>query len=206
MAQVCREQSVRCLSVRAISDDVASDLPPEVLTLLGPTGTTRLGAALGAIFKRPESVRDMWKLRAIGPFRRRPPGDVSRWHRDPALQFAALDLRPSRPTTVGRLANKNVERSTCVPGSSPRSNYGYLREHPCEVAVLPMGATEPHNLHLPYGTDIFEAEAIAGRACEAAFNAGAARDHAARRPLRHRHESARLSRWRSTSTRRLSRR
>ena len=54
-------------------------------------------------------------------------------------------------------------------------NYGYLREHPCEVAVLPMGATEPHNLHLPYGTDIFEAEAIAGRACEAAFKHGAAR-------------------------------
>ena len=52
------------------------------------------------------------------------------------------------------------------------TNYGYLREHPCEVAVLPMGATEPHNLHLPYGTDIFEAETIAGRACEAAFSRG----------------------------------
>jgi creatinine amidohydrolase len=52
-------------------------------------------------------------------------------------------------------------------------NYGYLRDHPCEVAVLPMGATEPHNLHLPYGTDIFEAETIAGRSCEAAFNRGA---------------------------------
>ncbi len=63
VAQVCREQGVRCLSVRAISDDVSNDLPPEVLSLLGPTGTTRLGAAMGAIFNRPESVRDMWKLR-----------------------------------------------------------------------------------------------------------------------------------------------
>src|SRR6202045_3011727 len=53
-------------------------------------------------------------------------------------------------------------------------NYGYVREHPCQVAVLPLGATEPHNLHLPYGTDIFEAETIAGRACEAAFHRGAA--------------------------------
>jgi creatinine amidohydrolase len=53
-------------------------------------------------------------------------------------------------------------------------NYGYLREHPCQVAVLPLGATEPHNLHLPYGTDIFEAETIASRACEAAFHRGAA--------------------------------
>ena len=33
------------------------------------------------------------------------------------------------------------------------TNYGYVKEHPYEVAVLPLGATEPHNLHLPYGTD-----------------------------------------------------
>jgi len=52
-------------------------------------------------------------------------------------------------------------------------NYGYVREHPYEVAVLPMGATEPHNLHLPYGTDTYESEAIAGRSCEAAFKQGA---------------------------------
>lgn len=52
-------------------------------------------------------------------------------------------------------------------------NYGYVKDHPCEVAVLPMGATEPHNLHMPYGTDTYEAEAIAGRACEKAFNEGA---------------------------------
>lgn len=52
-------------------------------------------------------------------------------------------------------------------------NYGYVKEHPYEVAVLPMGATEPHNLHLPYGTDLFEAGEIAGRACEAAYRRGA---------------------------------
>jgi len=52
-------------------------------------------------------------------------------------------------------------------------NYGYVKEHPYTVAVLPMGATEPHNLHLPYGTDTYEVEAIAHRACEAAFNKGA---------------------------------
>lgn len=63
VAQVCRERSVRFLSVRAISDDLSGDLPPEVLSLVGATGTTRLGSALGAIFKRPDSVRDMWKLR-----------------------------------------------------------------------------------------------------------------------------------------------
>jgi creatinine amidohydrolase len=53
-------------------------------------------------------------------------------------------------------------------------NYGYLREHPVQVAVLPLGATEPHNLHLPYGTDIFEAETIGSHVCEAAYRRGAA--------------------------------
>jgi len=52
-------------------------------------------------------------------------------------------------------------------------NYGYLKENPCEVAVLPMGATEPHNLHLPYGTDTFEATEIASRSCETAWKQGA---------------------------------
>jgi adenosylhomocysteine nucleosidase len=63
VAQVCQQRGIRCLAVRAISDDLSDDLPPEVLTLVGPTGTTRFGAALGAIFRRPESVKDMWKLR-----------------------------------------------------------------------------------------------------------------------------------------------
>ena len=36
------------------------------------------------------------------------------------------------------------------------TNYAYTKANPYEVAVLPLGATEPHNLHLPYGTDLFE--------------------------------------------------
>ncbi len=52
-------------------------------------------------------------------------------------------------------------------------NYGYVKEHPYEVAVLPMGATEPHNLHLPYGTDTLESEAIGSRVCEEAHRRGA---------------------------------
>lgn len=53
------------------------------------------------------------------------------------------------------------------------ANYGYIKDHPCEVAVLPMGATEPHNLHLPYGTDTLEVETLAERACEKAAHAQA---------------------------------
>jgi creatinine amidohydrolase len=48
-----------------------------------------------------------------------------------------------------------------------------IREQRWEVAVLPFGATEPHNLHMPYGTDNFEVEAIGHRACQRAYEAGA---------------------------------
>lgn len=53
------------------------------------------------------------------------------------------------------------------------TNYDFVKQCEYEVAVLPMGATEPHNLHLPYGTDSFEAEAVGSRVCEAAWNRGA---------------------------------
>lgn len=52
-------------------------------------------------------------------------------------------------------------------------NYGHVKEQKYEVAVLPFAATEPHNLHLPYGTDTFEANAIGERACQAAYERGA---------------------------------
>src|SRR3974377_1865800 len=52
--------------------------------------------------------------------------------------------------------------------------YGQVKANPpYEVAVLPLGATEPHNLHLPYGTDTFQVETIAGRACAMATQQGA---------------------------------
>lgn len=53
------------------------------------------------------------------------------------------------------------------------TNYGFTKEHAYDVAVLPFGATEPHNLHLPYGTDILEAEIIGEHLCAAAHQAGA---------------------------------
>ena len=42
-----------------------------------------------------------------------------------------------------------------------------------EVAVLPWGATEPHNYHLPYGTDTFETEYIAAESARTAWEQGA---------------------------------
>ncbi len=52
-------------------------------------------------------------------------------------------------------------------------NYGVVKLQSYEVAVLPLAATEPHNLHLPYGTDIYEADLVGEKICEAAWNRGA---------------------------------
>ena len=51
--------------------------------------------------------------------------------------------------------------------------HAFVRRERWQVAVLPFGATEPHNLHMPYGTDNFEVQAIGERACEKAYQAGA---------------------------------
>src|SRR6185503_2192396 len=48
-----------------------------------------------------------------------------------------------------------------------------VRDTRYEVAVLPWGATEAHNLHLPYSTDNVETEEIAARAAERAWQQGA---------------------------------
>ncbi len=50
---------------------------------------------------------------------------------------------------------------------------GDVRENLPEVAVLPLGATEPHNLHLPYGMDTLETDLIGDRICEKAHTLGA---------------------------------
>lgn len=63
VAQVGVETSTRFMSVRAISDDLSEDLPPEILSIIGSTGSMRVGAALGALWKRPSSAKDMWRLR-----------------------------------------------------------------------------------------------------------------------------------------------
>lgn len=52
-------------------------------------------------------------------------------------------------------------------------NYGTVRAEKYEVAVLPIGACEPHNLHLPYGTDALHTEAVCDRICKAAAAEGA---------------------------------
>ncbi|MCE9554476.1 MAG: creatininase family protein [Planctomycetes bacterium] len=53
------------------------------------------------------------------------------------------------------------------------ANYRQLLDSRPNVAVLPWGATEAHNYHLPYGTDVLEATALAERAAALAVKRGA---------------------------------
>lgn len=53
------------------------------------------------------------------------------------------------------------------------TNWKTLKEQKVEVAVLPWAATEAHNYHLPYATDIIEADAIAAEAGRIAWEKGA---------------------------------
>ena len=53
------------------------------------------------------------------------------------------------------------------------TNWKVLKDAQCELAVLPWGATEAHNYHLPYGTDVIEAEHLAAAAAKLAWEKGA---------------------------------
>jgi creatinine amidohydrolase len=53
------------------------------------------------------------------------------------------------------------------------ANHRQLTAAPPAVAVLPWGATEAHNWHLPYGTDVIEATHVAERAAAIAYERAA---------------------------------
>lgn len=50
------------------------------------------------------------------------------------------------------------------------SNWKDLKEQAVDLAVLPWGATEAHNYHLPYGTDNYQVEALAAEAGRLAWD------------------------------------
>jgi creatinine amidohydrolase len=52
------------------------------------------------------------------------------------------------------------------------TNWKTIKDASVEVAVLPWGACEAHNYHLPYGTDIIEAEHIAAESARMAWERG----------------------------------
>ena len=53
------------------------------------------------------------------------------------------------------------------------STWRTVESTPYEVAVLPWGATEAHNFHLPYATDTIQCDALAAESARLAWEAGA---------------------------------
>jgi creatinine amidohydrolase len=69
--------------------------------------------------------------------------------------FAPIRRRRSKMIREWELASTNLRR---------------IRRRRYEVAVIPVGATEAHNLHLPEGQDLFMVEAIARESCRRAWS------------------------------------
>lgn len=52
-------------------------------------------------------------------------------------------------------------------------NYKEIKGRSIELAILPWGAVEAHNYHLPYSSDVIESDNIAAAAAEKAYRQGA---------------------------------
>jgi adenosylhomocysteine nucleosidase len=64
VADVCRREKIRFLSVRIVSDAVGQTLPEDIDYLIKRRTTAgRIGAAAGAILRRPSSIKEMWQLK-----------------------------------------------------------------------------------------------------------------------------------------------
>jgi len=64
VAEACSQAGTRLLSVRVILDEVDHKLPSDIDLLVRKQSTAgKLGAAAGAILRRPSSVKDMWQLK-----------------------------------------------------------------------------------------------------------------------------------------------
>ena len=53
------------------------------------------------------------------------------------------------------------------------TNWKHLKNAKFELAILPWGATEAHNYHLPYATDVIEGDFIAAESAKIAWEKGA---------------------------------
>ncbi len=65
------------------------------------------------------------------------------------------------------------EKNNMRPYILKETNWKAIQTANYQLAVLPWGACEAHNFHLPYGTDIIEADYIAAEAARKAWEKGA---------------------------------
>lgn len=61
---------------------------------------------------------------------------------------------------------------TARPYVLAETTWETVRQTKYEVAILPWGATEAHNRHLPYATDTLQCDAVAAEAARIAWDAG----------------------------------
>ena len=77
------------------------------------------------------------------------------------------------PFVPERLLTASENSMSPRPHVLLEANYRQLIDDPPNVAILPWGATEAHNGHLPHGTDVIEATSFAEAAAEIASDGGA---------------------------------
>lgn len=53
------------------------------------------------------------------------------------------------------------------------TNWKHIKDAQFDLAILPWGATEAHNYHLPYATDIIESDLLAAESARVAWEKGA---------------------------------
>ena len=63
-AEVCQQKQVRFLSIRIITDQMDDTLPAAIEHMMQQGSFAgKLGAATRALWQRPRSVKEMWKMR-----------------------------------------------------------------------------------------------------------------------------------------------
>jgi creatinine amidohydrolase len=67
----------------------------------------------------------------------------------------------------------NLEFNRMRPYLLAENNWRNIKDLKIDLAILPWGATEAHNYHMPYGTDVIEADRMAAEAGRMAWDHGA---------------------------------
>lgn len=71
-----------------------------------------------------------------------------------------------------RLLKFVTQRRTMRPYILAETNWKAVKDTSFELAILPWGATEAHNYHLPYATDNFQADHLAAESTRLAWEKG----------------------------------
>src|SRR5688572_4210884 len=83
--------------------------------------------------------------------------------------MADASRNPRAPGTAGGALTTSEARKPVLT----EATWKEISSARFDVAILPWGATEAHNYHLPYGTDVIECDFFAAEAARLASAAGA---------------------------------